>query len=166
MPHDTLETLLDNLRKTHRVYSQLLDIAERKQTHILQNDTASLRLDLKDEETLSSEGSRLTSERDRIHEVCREELEADDTANTLESLSRYMPEAWHTPFNRERAALKDTLGRLQKVNRVNVALVNNSIELMDGLLSALFGTEPVAAYGPRGGRVKRAVRVHSLNASA
>lgn len=166
MPHDVLEDLLGNLRKTNRVYASLLDVARQKQTHILGNHIEELREDLSTEGRLAEDGTRLNTERKAIHRECRGLLNAGVGVETLEDLCRFMPAEWHDRFAEERKGLRHTLESLQDVNRINVALVNNSLSLMEGLLTALFDTVPVTTYGPRGLRAKSELQVRSLDTRA
>ena len=166
MAHDDLNSLLDNLRRTRKVYSGLLDVAGRKQAHIVGNDIESLRDDLRMEEGLAREGARLNGLREDVHRQCRRALNAGQGAGTLEELCSFMPSSWRDRFESERIELRRVLHDLQHVNRVNVALVNNSLELMDGLLAALFNAEPAATYGPRGLRARNAVNARALDATA
>ena len=77
-----------------------------------------------------------------------------------------MPRVWHERFQKERLALRRTLEKLHEVNRVNVMLVNNSLEMMEGLLSAIFNTESTAAYGRNGIRARPELVRGSLDARA
>lgn len=154
MLNSLLERLLNNLQETHKVYTRLLEVAERKQNHILNHETENLKADLKVEEGLAGAGTGLNAEREEMHGRCRAMLNLREGGNTLEELCRFLPHQWRQRFLVERQDLRKTLERLHSVNRMNVALVNHSLELMEGLLSALFDAEPVCAYGPDGIRTR------------
>ena len=166
MAHDVMEDLLGNLQETHRTYWELLNVADRKRTHILQNDIENLREDLRAEESFADEGARLSGLREGMHRQCRDLLNAGEGVETLDDLCRFMPAEWNDRFEEERAGLRKTIESLREVNRVNMTLVNNSLELMDGLLAALFDAEPISTYGPRGLRTRTRVQVRSLDARA
>jgi len=166
MPHDVLERLLANLLETHGVYKRLLGIAEQKQEHILQNDTDCLREDLQAEAELAGRGAQLNAEREDLHRRCCNSLSSPTEVATLEDLCQYMPAEWHERFELERKGLRRTLERLHGVNRVNVSLVNSSLEFMEGLLAALFDTERISAYGHTGIRDRAEIPVRTLDASA
>ncbi len=51
MPDNPLERLLINLQTAHKVYERLLELAEKKRLHIVQNDLAALRRDVRDRAT-------------------------------------------------------------------------------------------------------------------
>jgi len=166
MHHNALDQLLENLQKSRKTYGSLLEVAEQKQHHILDNDIEGLRADLQSEEDLAGEGTRLNMERDELHTQSRRILNARPDARTIEDLCEYMPPEWHKRFETERVGLRQTLERLHSVNRTNVSLVNNSLHLLDGLLSAVFGTERTSAYGRRGERSQTRIPVRTLDASA
>ena len=166
MRHNALDRMLENLRESRETYASLLEVAEQKQQHILANDIEGLRADLKSEEQLAGEGTRLNTEREELHAECRRILHARPGARTIEDLCEYLPPEWHERFRTERAGLRETVERLRRVNRANVSLVNNSLHLLDGLLAAVFGTERTSAYGPRGERSQTRIPVRTLNASA
>jgi len=77
-----------------------------------------------------------------------------------------MPREMAQRFSSERAALCRTLEQLLRANRANAFLVNNSLDLMQGLLNALFGGEKICAYGPRGSRARTEYSVRSLDTQA
>ena len=166
MPSEVLNQLLANLRETHKVYASLLEIAEQKQQHILHNDIAGLRKDLQLEERLAGEGTRLSGERRAVHRRSCIALNAPESTEALEDLCRYMPAPWRDRFEAKRTDLRRTLERLHSVNRMNVSLVNSSLDLMEGLLAALFGTERVSAYGRTGVRAPTQVPARALDAKA
>ena len=149
---DGQQRLFANLQTTHQVYQQLLELAEKKRAHIIANDIEELRADLAAEERLAAEGATLGAERESLHRQCCAALEVRAQGSKLEDLCRAMPPEWARRFQRERDGLRRTLDRLLRVNRANVVLVNNSLQLMRGLLAALFGAEQVSAYGRRGVR--------------
>ncbi len=166
MAHEVMKRLLINLQTTNKVYERLLEVAERKQQHILHNEIERLREDIEHEEALAGSGADLNMEREQLHRQCQAQLNAGPQAGTLDELCRHMPEPWHMRFEEARTGLRQTLQELHNVNRVNTALVNNSIELMEGLLAALFDTEPAATYGPRGRRAVLELPARALNAKA
>jgi len=166
MPRHPIETLLSRLRETHQVYRGLLKVAEDKKTHILQNELEGLRADIEAEETLSRKGADLNAVCDDLRGECLRSLGRDDEAGTLEELTRLLPAEWREPFEEERSGLKSTLRKLRDCNRMNMALVNSSLDLMEGLLAALFGTETVSTYGRRGKRTRTGAAAHALNAKA
>ena len=160
---DGQQRLLANLQATHEVYRQLLELAEKKRAHILTNDVEALRADLKAEERLSAEGASLGVARESLHGRCCAALNVRAPGSKLEDLCLAMPPDWARRFQRERDALRRTLDRLLRVNRANVVLVNHSLQLMRGLLAALFGAEEVSAYGPRGVRSETELSRRSLD---
>jgi len=166
MHHNALDKLFENLRESRKTYASLLQVAEQKQQHILENDIEGLRADLQIEEALAAEGTRLNAERDELHTHCRMILNTGPDTRTIEDLCKYMPAEWHERFETARISLRETLERLHSVNRANVSLVNNSLHLLDGLLSAVFGTERTSAYGRRGERSQTRIPVRTLDASA
>jgi len=166
MSRDPLRRLLANLHATRRVYADLLRAAQRKQNHILASDIRELRRDLEAEERLAGEGARLNAEREQLHRLCCRSLGLGQEVRTLEGLCRFLPQQWRERFQAQRRDLLDIQRRLQDVNRMNVALVNNCLELMEGLLAALFDVEPVSAYGPRGVRRKAELPARSLDTRA
>ena len=166
MHHNALDKLLENLRESRKTYASLLAVAEQKQHHILENDIESLRADLQSEEDLAGEGTRLNTERNELHTQCRRILNARPDTRRIEDLCEYMPPEWNERFETERIGLRQTLERLHTVNRTNVSLVNNSLHLLDGLLSAVFGAERTSAYGCRGERSQSRIPVRTLDASA
>ena len=166
MPRDPIETLLDNLRETHDVYRRLLTVAEKKKTHILQNDIEGIRADIQAEETLSRKGAGLNAACDDLRRECSRSMGDGDDVPTLETLGSLLPTERREPFEEERRALKGTLRELRDRNRTNMVLVNNSLGLMEGLLAAMFGTETVSTYGRRGNRTRGGMPVRALNAKA
>lgn len=166
MPPDVFQRLLQNLQATQKVYATLLEVAERKQQHILKNDIDSLREDLQSEERLAAEGSMLGLQRDALHQCCRQALNLVKGGETLTDLCRRLPLVWQDRFRKERDALARTIEGLHSANRINVALINNSLEMLEGLLTALFDAEPVSAYGPTGMRSRPELVHGSLNAHA
>lgn len=166
MAPDVLPRFFAHLQATGRVYARLLEVAEQKQKHILQNDIEQLREDLRQEEQLANEGATLDAQRDTLHARCRAQLNVTEGGATLHDLCAHMPAPWKERFQAERQALRETLERLHEANRLNVALVNNSLDLMKGLLSALFDAEPTAAYERNGLRTGMDVSGRALNASA
>ena len=66
MLNSLLERLLNNLQETHKVYTRLLEVAERKQNHILNHETENLKADLKVEEGLAGAGTGLNAEREGV----------------------------------------------------------------------------------------------------
>jgi len=166
MSTDLQQRLLANLQTTHRVYQQLLELAEKKRTHIVANDIEALRADISAEERLAAEGATLGAERESLHRQCCVALDVRKPGSKLEDLCRAMPPEWARRFQRERDTLRRTLDRLLRVNRANVVLVNNSLKLMRGLLAALFGAEQVSAYGRRGVRSEAQLCRRSLDTRA
>ena len=164
MPRNPIQTLLDRLQDTHEVYRRLLTIAEEKKTHILGNDLDSLRADIEAEETLSRKGADLNAVCDELRGECLRALGRQDGAGTLEDLTRLLPADRRKPLEQERGGLKDTLRKLRDRNRMNMALVNSSLDVMEGLLSAMFGTETVSTYGRRGRRTRSGPPARALNA--
>ncbi len=166
MSRDPLHRLLGNLQTTRQVYSELLAVAERKQKNIMENDIEGLRKDLDTEERLAGQGARLNSDRTELHRLCQKRLGVGKDAETLEALCRLMPPDWRDKFRTEREDLLQTQRRLHSINKMNVALVNSCLELMEGLLAALFDLEPISAYGPRGIRKKAELPARSLDTRA
>ena len=132
----------------------------------MHNDIAGLRKDLQLEERLAGEGTRLSGERRAVHRRSCIALNAPESTEALEDLCRYMPAPWRDRFEAKRTDLRRTLERLHSVNRMNVSLVNSSLDLMEGLLAALFGTERVSAYGRTGVRAPTQVPARALDAKA
>jgi hypothetical protein len=173
MPDTPLERLFINLQTAHKVYQRLLDLAERKRRHIIQNDLEALRRDIEAEQRLAAAGASLNVEREALHRECCATLRVRPPIRTpqgaalkLEDLCAAMPRETAQRFARERAALCRTLEQLLRANRANAFLVNNSLDLMQGLLNALFGGEKIAAYGPRGARGRTEYAVRSLDTQA
>lgn len=166
MALDVLDSLLNNLRETHGVYRRLLDVAEEKKAHILASDLDGLREDLEAEATLAEKGAGLNAARDELHRHCCETFHVDTGGRMLEDLSEFLPDDWRGPFDEERSGLRKTLETLRDRNRMNMVLVNNSLELMEGLLAAMSGTETVRTYGRRGKRVNGGPPVRALDAKA
>jgi len=173
MPDNPLERLFINLQTAHKVYAHLLELAERKRLHIVQNDLEALRRDIEAEQRLAAAGASLNAERELLHRECCAALRIKGPAKApqgpaakLEDLCAAMPREMAQRFSRERAALCRTLERLLRANRVNAFLVNNSLDLMQGLLNALFGGEKICAYGPRGVRTRTEYSVRALDTRA
>ena len=173
MPDNPLERLLINLQTAHKVYAHLLELAERKRLHIVHNDLEALRRDIEAEQRLAAAGASLNAEREVLHRECCAALRVkarakapQDAAAKLEELCAAMPKEMAQRFSRERAALCRTLEQLLRANRANAFLVNNSLDLMQGLLNALFGGEKICAYGPRGSRARTEYSVRSLDTQA
>lgn len=173
MPDNPLEHLLLNLQTAHKVYQRLLALAERKRLHIVQNDLEALRQDIESEQRLAAAGAGLNTERDLLHRECCAALRVrprvpgpQGAAAKLEDLCAAMSGEMAQRFSRERAALCRTLEQLLRANRANAFLVNNSLDLMQGLLNALFGGEKICAYGPKGSRARTEYSVRSLDTQA
>jgi hypothetical protein len=173
MPDNPLERLLINLQTAHKVYRHLLDLAERKRLHIIQNDLAALRRDIEAEQRLAAAGASLNVEREALHRECCAALRVRPSAQTphgaaskLDDLLSAVPKETAQRFSRERAALRRTLEQLLRANRANAFLVNNSLDLMQGLLNALFGGEKICTYGPRGSLARTEYSVCSLDTQA
>ena len=166
MHDEARRRLLINLETTCEVYARLLDVAKRKQQHIMHNEVNALREDIQEEEILATGGVDLNTEREQLHRKCSDLLAPGAEADTLDRLCRHMTEPWHTRFRDVRARLKQTVRQLHEANQMNAVLVNNSIELMNGLLAALFDTEPVGAYAPRGKRTTTELPIRTLDARA
>lgn len=164
MSAEILQRLYQNLQACHQVYTRLLNVAERKRTHLVGNDVAALRDDLREEERLAGMGAQLAAERDRLHGECAAWLRPGAQVRSLGELTPAMPEGWRSRFDTERRGLRRTLERLQEINKVNVILINNSIEMMQGLLSAMFDAEPTAGYGRNGMRPQTQFLRHTLDA--
>ena len=173
MPGNPQERLLVNLQAAHQVYQHLLELAERKRLHIVHNDLEALRRDIEAEQRLAAMGASLNSEREALHRECCAALHVKagakaplGAAATLEDLCRAMPQELAQRFSRQRVALRRTLEQLLRANRANAFLVNNSLDLMQGLLTALFGGEKIYAYGPRGARTRTEYSMRSLDTQA
>jgi flagellar biosynthesis/type III secretory pathway chaperone len=173
MPDNPLERLLINLQTAHKVYQRLLELAERKRLHIVQNDLEALRRDIESEQRLAAAGASLSVERESLHRECCAALRVRPpaqaprgTAAKLDDLCRAMSKEMIERFSRERGALRRTLEQLLRANRANAFLVNNSLDLMQGLLNALFGGEKTCAYGPKGSRARTEYSVRSLDTQA
>ena len=166
MSADILQRLYQNLQACHQVYSRLLDVAERKRAHLVGNDVTALREDLREEERLAGMCAQLASERNRLHGECAARLRPGAHVRSLGELTPAMPDGWRTRFDSERRALRRTIERLQEINKVNVILINNSIEMMQGLLAAMFDAEPTAGYGRNGMRPQPQFLRHTLDARA
>ena len=164
MAHDVLERLLRNLRETRRVYDELIAAAERKREHIVNSNMDKLDSDLKDDDALIERAAELNAQRPELHRLCRMELDAPESAGTLKTLCSYMPHDWAERMRRERRELLAAQNRLQSINRVNTVLINNALDYMGGLLSALFDVESISAYDPRGARTQSDLRTRSLDA--
>ncbi len=173
MPDNPLERLLINLQTAHKVYARLLELAERKRQHIVHNDLEALRKDIESEQRLAAAGASLNIEREALHRACCAALRVNPPPKApqgapakLEDLCAAMPGELAQRFSRERAALCRTLERLLRANRANAFLVNNSLDLMQGLLNALFGGEKICAYGPKGARRPTEYAVRALDTQA
>ena len=155
--------LLSNLEQTTDRYERLLKLAREKQRHIAQNDIDALEQDLNGEDVLIEEIQGLDAERGRLHgETALAALQhsgrkdGDHRAalpgqETLEQLERFLPADVQPKVQRCRHRLRLTVGELNEVNRMNMALIRNSLELAEGMIKALFAvaTEGVG-YGPTG----------------
>jgi hypothetical protein len=173
MPGNPQERLLINLQTAHKVYQHLLELAERKRLHIVHNDLEALRRDIESEQRLAAAGASLNTEREALHRECCATLRVKARAAspqgatpTLEDLCQALPQEIAGRFARERAALRKTLEQLFRANRANAFLVNNSLDLMQGLLAALFGGEKIYAYGPKGARARTEYSMRSLDTHA
>jgi hypothetical protein len=173
MPDNPLERLLINLQTAHKVYRRLLELAERKRLHIVQNDLEALRRDIESEQRLAAAGASLNAEREALHRECCAALRVRAPAKAppgaaakLEDLCAAMPREMAQRFSSERTALCRTLEQLLRANRANAFLVNNSLDLMQGLLNALFGGEKTCVYGPKGSRARTEYSVRSLDTQA
>jgi flagellar biosynthesis/type III secretory pathway chaperone len=166
MSADILQRLFQNLQACRHVYARLLEVAERKRAHLVRNDAVALRQDLADEERLAGMGAELAAEREQLHTRCAAFLRVRPAARTLGDLTRAMPQGWQTRFDAERRELRRTVERLQDVNKVNVILVNNSLEMMQGLLAAMFDAEPATGYARNGMRPQPRFLRHTLDARA
>lgn len=143
--------LFANLQASRKLYARLLEVAENKKKHILQNDIEGLREDLASEQQLASTGTELDLQRQLLHERCS--VTVRSKPKTLSALCNYLPEPWKGRFQQERDDLRALAEKVHQMNRVNVALVNNSLDLMNGLLAAMYNTEQTAAYGKSGVRI-------------
>jgi hypothetical protein len=152
MISDVFQQLFANLQASRKLYTRLLEVAERKKQHIVHNDVEGLREDLKNEEQLAATGTELDLQRQTLHRRCCSDVHAKDTKN-LRSLCDVLPEPWKGRFLKEREELRTTVEKVHEINRINVALVNNSLDLMNGLLAAMYDTEQTAAYGKSGIRL-------------
>jgi len=173
MPDNPLERLLINLQTAHKVYQRLQELAERKRLHIVQNDLEALRRDIEAEHRLAAAGASLNVERESLHRECCAALRVRPPAGSpqgsppkLDDLFAAMTRETAQRFSRERTALRGTLEKLLRANRANAFLVNNSLDLMQGLLNALFGGERTSAYGPKGSRARTEYSVRSLDTQA
>jgi flagellar biosynthesis/type III secretory pathway chaperone len=166
MLHEALKRLLINLETSEKVQERLLDVARRKQQHLLSHDIEALRSDLKEEEEFAAEGEALHAERETLHRQCVRRLQAEETVRTLEELCKHMPGEWSGRFAGARERLRGTVKQLRHVNRLNMVLVNNSLELMQGLLAAVTNTEPAPTYGRRGGPPAHSLAVRTLDTEA
>ena len=173
MPGSPQERLLVNLQAAHKVYQHLLELAEKKRLHIVHNDLEALRRDIESEQRLAAMGAALNTEREALHRECCAALRVKPPAKppqgavaTLDDLCRAMPQELAQRFSLQRAALRQTLEQLRRANRVNAVLVNNSLDLMQGLLAALFGGDKINAYGPRGARTRTEYSMRSLDTQA
>jgi hypothetical protein len=152
MISDVFHQLFANLQASRKLYARLLEVAERKKQHILHNDVEGLREDMKSEEQLAATGTELELQRQALHLRCSNAAQAKN-ARTLRSLCDALPEPWRGRFLKEREELRGIVERVHEINQVNVALVNNSLDLMNGLLAAMYNTEQTAAYGKSGVRL-------------
>ena len=172
MPDNPLERLLINLQTAHKVYQRLLELAERKRPHIVQNDLEALRRDIESEQRLAAAGASLNTEREApaprvLRGAARQSRRQSAPGRRGQARG---PVRGHAPGNgpaffapSARRCCR-TLEQLLRANRANAFLVNNSLDLMQGLLNALFGGEKICAYGPRGvprpDRIFRALSGH------
>jgi flagellar biosynthesis/type III secretory pathway chaperone len=173
MPDNPQERLLINLQAAEKVYQRLIELAEKKRLHIVHNDLDALRQDIEAEQRLAAMGASLNTEREVLHRECCAALRVKARAParagalaTLEDLCRAMPQEMAERFSRQRATLRRTLEQLLRANRANAFLVNNSLDLMQGLLAALFGGNKIHAYGPKGARARTEYSVRSLDTQA
>lgn len=165
MPSDIFQQFFANLQASIKLYGRLVEVAQRKREHILANDVEGLREDLKVEQELAGIGTELDLQRPVLHKRCCAEVKAQG-ARTLAQLCTALPEPWKQRFISAREQLRDLAARLHELNRVNVALVNNSLDLMSGLLTAMFNTEQTAAYGKSGVRVGAEIPFRTLEVGA
>ena len=173
MPGSPQERLLMNLQAAHKVYQHLVELAEEKRLHIVRHDLEALRQDIESEQRLAGMGAALNTEREALHRECCATLRVRTSPKapqgavaTLDELCQAMPSELAQRFSRQRAALRHTLEQLRRANRVNTVLVNNSLDLMQGLLTALFGGDKIYAYGPRGARTRTEYSMRSLDTQA
>lgn len=164
MAGDIFQQFFSNLQLTQKLYARLLETAENKRSHILANNVEHLREDLQLEERLAGAATELDLQRQALHQRCCAELKVH--ATTLQALTDAMPPPWKEHFQRERNRLQQTMHKLHAVNRANVGLINNSLELVNGMLAAMFDAEPVAAYSRQGVRAAAELSHRALNASA
>jgi flagellar biosynthesis/type III secretory pathway chaperone len=151
MLSDAFHQLFANLQASCKLYSRLVEVAERKKQHIVGNDVEGLREDLKAEEQLAATGTELELQRRALHARCV--VASASNARTLLRLCDALAEPWKGRFLKARRELRESVERVHELNGVNVALVNNSLDLMNGLLAAMYDTEQTAAYGRSGIRV-------------
>ncbi len=173
MPDNPLERLLINLQTARKVYERLLELAERKRQHIVHNDLEALRKDIESEQRLAAAGASLNTEREALHRDCCAALRVKARRRrpraprpSSRTCARPCPGKWRSVSSRERTALCRTLEQLLRANRANAFLVNNSLDLMQGLLNALFGGEKICAYGPKGARSRTEYSVRALDTQA
>ncbi len=165
MASDVFQRFFANLQASRKLYARLIAVAERKKEHILRNDAEGLREDLNEEEQLAGAGTELDLQRLALHQRCCVEVGAQE-AKTLGQLCAALPPPWKGRFLKEREQLQGTVSRLHELNRLNTALVNNSLDLMNGLLAAMFNTEQTAAYGKTGIRVGAEIPCRTLEVGA
>ncbi|HRU05887.1 MAG TPA: flagellar protein FlgN [Candidatus Brocadiia bacterium] len=167
MSAETILNLQKNLAESEKLYSELLELARVKQTHLVANDLDSLKTDLQREQALLARISRVENSRAQLHAQCIESLGLDKEVCRLEQLAPHLPPEMQDEFRRSRERLIATIEALHKVNSANIALINTSLDIIERAIQAVFGAEtPASAYNAYGARASRFCGGSALSALA
>lgn len=148
--------LVDLLEGQQGIYEDLLSISRLKQSELVKGSLEALDSLTRQEEVLIFQVGRLEEERLR----CTNELRAYcklEEGSPLSQLIEAAPAEAKEKLLQLQKSLKDTFGQMKKVNEENMALLKQSLRLVQISLEALSGETPTT-YTP-----EREIKVATLN---
>lgn len=136
-----IEELMDTVDKQIEIYDELLEIAAKKKTAVIENKIDALSEITAAENTLLGRCSRLDKQRETLFDdiafVLNKKSE-DITLSKLVELIKGQPEEQRLAAIRDRAM--DTLNKLKKINDLNRTLIETSLQHIDYSMNVLRGT--------------------------
>lgn len=151
MPDGKLnEKLMQSLKLELRLYSGLLQLAEKKTEYLIGNDTARLSAINQEESKMAEQGKQLARVREQYAAELNKALGLSADAS-LEEAEKYLPEQQALELADIRKKLKETVMKLMLRNGINQKLIENALEYIRFNLELMAGPAPeTSVYGRTG----------------
>jgi len=119
------------------LYSQILNIGNKKTDIIVKGKVNDLAVLIEQEQDIVSKLSKMELERDVITSAIHKELGLPDEKMTLTQLISHIKGSHATTLMEKQNTLLDTLGVVKSVNDQNGKLINNSLEYIEFSINVL-----------------------------